>query len=123
MKLNFNEMITQGISRTIKQGQRCGRLSGDEFVCRYSHEGNNCVIGHMMTPEELEKFCDFSMGVGMLVVNGWKSSELSDEQIDTLWDIQKAHDEAEGPNFVQKFTEALRSIREVARLRSLKLGE
>jgi hypothetical protein len=84
----FEDMLTTGIQKTLKQGKACTDEIGD---CVYTQDGLHCIIGNMMTPEELTMHERDPAGVYGLHKNGWKS-ELDNHQMNILTKLQRIHD-------------------------------
>jgi hypothetical protein len=100
----FKEMVKTGIRKTIKQGQPCKDTAG---ACKYLHLGISCVVGNMMTPEELDAHGNFQGGVHSLYNSGWRS-ELTPNQLNVLEFVQECHDNLFNRRlWLQRFIEML----------------
>lgn len=84
----FTNMVVQACIKTWIQGERCVN-NEHEDNCMYQSGCNRCVVGHMMTDDEIAEFEKFGGGIRGLVDNGWRTGKLDDDEIELLKDLQK----------------------------------
>ena len=84
----FREMVFSAIDKTIAQGAACMH----QGCCAYSNEdGQHCIVGHMMSVDELDTYGSYVGSVDSLRIDGWKPS-INSKQAQILTDLQSAHD-------------------------------
>lgn len=92
----FKARLTKGILATIKQGKRSIMKTKQESSCLYKHGKLKCVVGHMMTPQELRLYKNELLPVDELHEIGFLPN-ITKKQLEVLSELQGCHDNNEEP--------------------------